>query len=43
MAERSAEIQIAESQIFKIVFSAVRILSNAYFVSFYTLFCIVLL
>ena len=36
-------VQIAEKSNFKIVFSAVRILSNAYFVSFYTLFCIVLL
>ena len=36
-------VQIAEKSNFKIVFSAVRILSNAYFVSCYTLFCIVLL
>ena len=36
-------VQITEKSNFKIVLSAVRILSNAYFVSFYTLFCIVLL
>ena len=46
MAERSADeffiflVQIAEKSNFKIVFSAVRILSKACFVSFYTLFCI---
>ena len=36
-------VQIAEKSNFKIVFSAIRILSNTYFVSFYTLFCVLLL